>query len=152
VALAIGALSALASPAGAADACRFAIATASVTWPTSEAATAKGVVVRIAYPRSVEVPVAEGSKSPAARVEKRTAASGGLFDSVRRDADGDGHGDLVNVGLVTSDIAPGEFVRVRFDCAPGTPRPQASDFSCSADVAGGAGPIEASCAITLACE
>jgi hypothetical protein len=130
--------------------CRFAIATVSTAWSGGEAA--KGVVVRVSYPSSVEVPVPDGSPSPAARVENRTGVSGGLFDSVRRDADGDGHGDLVNVGLIASEIEPGEFARVRFDCSPGAAPPRAGDFSCTSEVAGAGGAIASSCAVALALE
>jgi hypothetical protein len=152
-ALAATALAPFPSPAASAEraGCSRAVATASVAWDRDLAPASQGVVVRIAYPPSVDVPVADGSRSPAARVENRTGAGGGLFDSVRKDGDGDGRPDLVNVGLIAASIPPGEFASVRFDCVAAAP-PRATDFSCTAEVAGGRGPIPATCAVVLALE
>lgn len=129
--------------------CEQATVTLTVTWDRSRAETVSGVVARLSYPPALDVPV-DDRGSAQGRVENRTGESGGLFDAVRKDTDGDGKGDLLNVGLITEGIAPGDFVRIRFDCRPGTELPPKTAFRCTPDVADEAGKVEATCSVAVA--
>jgi hypothetical protein len=135
----------------ASESCAPVAATVSVRWDVARAATADGVVARLSYPSQVDLPTSAGSPSAVVRVEKLSRASGGLFDAVRSatsEAQGGGH--RVNVGLVTSGIEPGPFVRVIFDCTPGASAPPTSAFSCSAEVSDRSGLVEAKCEVEIA--
>jgi len=141
----------VAAPAGeAADTdCRQVTVSLTVTWDQDRAETVSGVVARLQYPAALELPIDPGSQSAKSRVETRTGTSGGLFDALRKDTNADGDGDLLNVGLITEGIKPGEFVRIRFDCRPGTAPPPASAFACTPDVADQNGGVPATCTVTV---
>jgi hypothetical protein len=121
-----------------------------VRWDPGRAAAVAGIVVRLGYPPSLDVPVDAASGSSRARVENRTGIAGGLFDAVRRDSDGDGRGDLLSVGLVTQGLKQGPFARVTFDCASGAALAAADGFTCTADVADEQGNVLASCTVRVA--
>jgi hypothetical protein len=150
LALVLVALALAAPAAGRAEAeCRQVTVSLTVTWDPDRAETVSGVVTRLRYPAALELPTEPGSESAKARVETRTGTSGGLFDALRKDTDGDGAGDLLNVGLVTQGIRPGEFVRVRFDCRAGDATPAASAFTCTPDVADESGAVPATCSVRI---
>ncbi|HZR82863.1 MAG TPA: hypothetical protein VFD92_17335 [Candidatus Binatia bacterium] len=131
--------------------CRTLLATVRVSWQPSAAATAAGVVARVRYPASVDLPI-DATGSARSRVENRTGAAGGLFDAVAKDTDADGRRDLVSVGLVTTGIPPGDFATIRFDCRTGAAPPAASEFSCEPDVAGSQASLPATCSVAIAPE
>lgn len=148
-----------ASGAGAADgaaewtaACRTATATVRVTWDTEKAPEVSGVVARIGYPRSLELPRSDRGTAAPGRVSNQTGVTGALFDDAVLDRDRDGRHDAVNVGLVGSGIHAGPFAEVRLDCRPGAGVPTARDLTCAAEVAGRAGPVAARCSIDLEVE
>lgn len=135
------------APAAAAS-CRDVTVVVSVDWSRARAEKVAGVVTRIQYPSSLELP-ADDRGSAKARATLLTGTSGGLFDAVRKDTDQDGRSDLVSVGLITAGIAPGPFVRLRFDCRAGAAAPAAADFSCAPDIADEAGSVPSSCSVAL---
>jgi len=120
-----------------------------VAWERSRAETVAGIVVRLGYPASLDVPVDAASGSSRERVENRTGFPGGLFDAVRKDTDGDGAGDLLSVGLITQGMKPGPFARVTFDCDGGGGAPSADAFTCTADVADDRGHVPATCSVRV---
>jgi len=138
-----------AAAAAAAEPCRT-VVDVDVRWEKSRAETVSGIVVRIGYPPSLDVPVEAESGSSRERVDNLTGKPGGLFDAVRKDTDGDGAGDLLSVGLVTQGMKPGPFVRVAFDCGAATAVPPLDAFTCTADVADEQGHVPASCAVRAA--
>lgn len=129
--------------------CRQVTVDLTVTWDPDRAETVSGVVTRLRYPAALELPTRPGTESASARVETRTGTAGGLFDALRKDTDGDGAGDLLNVGLITQGIRPGEFARVRFDCRPGASTPSAAAFACTPDVADESGAVPAQCSVEV---
>ncbi|MEW6270345.1 MAG: hypothetical protein AB1689_13730 [Thermodesulfobacteriota bacterium] len=148
--LIVAALAAAAPTAARAEAgCRQVTVSVTVTWDPQRAETVSGVVTRLHYPAEVDLPTEPGSQSAKERVETRTGTSGGLFDALRKDTDGDGAGDLLNVGLITQGIRPGEFVRVRFDCREGDAMPAATAFTCTPDVADESGAVPATCTVRV---
>lgn len=124
----------------------------SVDWDHGRAAKVSGVVVRVGYPRSLEMPSSGKPDSSKDRVALLTGTSGGLFDAVPRDSDHDGRNDVVSVGLITQEIGPGPFARLRFDCAPGMAPAKAGEITCTADVADESGSVPSSCSVALAAE
>ncbi|MBY0279084.1 hypothetical protein K2Z84_27440 [Candidatus Binatia bacterium] len=124
----------------------------SVDWDRSRAARVSGVVVRVGYPASLEMPSSGNPDSSKDRVALLTGTSGGLFDAVPRDSDHDGRKDVVSIGLITQGIGPGPFARLRFDCAPGMAPAKAAEITCTADVADESGSVPSSCSVALAAE
>ena len=132
-------------------ACTRVDAAVSVQWDRDRAEKVSGVVARVRFPASLDVPTdATKRNSAQARVKLTTETTGGLFDAVKNAGAGDGGTDLLSIGLITTGIGPGSFVRIHFDCKPGATQPAASEFSCVADVADEAGNVPATCVVTLA--
>jgi hypothetical protein len=142
-----------ARPAMAATSRACASVIVSVDWDHDRAAKVSGVVVRVRYPGSLDVPLDEKRPGSAQdRVQLLTSASGGLFDAVPRDSDGDGRKDVLSVGLITQGISSGTFARIGFDCTSDIVRAKASDFSCVADIADEAGSVPGSCSVAVAAD
>ena len=144
-------LAALPGTSRAAEAnCHEVVATVKVAWAGDRGLRAAGVVTRVGFPPTLRLPVEKGSASVAARTERLGPTQGGLFDAIVRDSDGDGRQDRVNVGLVTSGIPAGDFVRIRFECTQGAAPPAPGDFSCVAEVSDGSLPVDATCSVEVA--
>lgn len=124
-------------------------AVVTVTWDTDRAETVAGVVTRVKYPSSLDLPVDDERASAKSRVTLLTTSKGGLFDAVKNAGAGDGGGDMVSVGLISATIAPGAFARIRFDCRSDATIPEASAFACVADVADQTGSVPATCKVGL---
>lgn len=122
----------------------------SVDWDHRRAEKVSGVVVRVNYPRSLEMPSKGNPDSSKDRVELLTGTSGGLFDAVPRDSDQDGRKDVLSIGLITQGIGSGPFARLRFDCAPGMAPAKAAELTCVSDVADETGSVPSSCSVTIA--
>jgi hypothetical protein len=123
-----------------------------VDWDRRRAEKVSGIVVRVGYPRSLEMPSSGNPDSSKDRVELLTGTSGGLFDAVPRDGDHDGRKDVVSIGLITQGIGPGPFARLRFDCAPGMAPAKAAELTCTSDVADDSGSVPSSCSVASAAE
>ena len=141
-------LTARSEAAGSAIGCETVVV--SVDWDRTRAEKVSGVVVRVRFPRGLEIPADPSTRSAQERVEVLAGTEGGLFDAIPRDDDGDGTADVINVGLIKRDIAPGAFARIRFDCAAGAASRAASDFSCTSDVADDTGSVPSSCRVARA--
>lgn len=140
-----------AAASDATGACTRVDAAVSVQWDRDRAEKASGVVARVRFPASLDVPTdATKRNSAQGRVELTTGTAGGLFDAVKNIGAAEGGSDLLSIGLITTGIGPGSFVRIHFDCKPGAAMPEASEFSCVADVADEAGNVPATCVVTLA--
>ena len=122
----------------------------SVDWDHRRAEKVSGVVVRVTYPGSLEMPSSGTPDSSKDRVELLTGTSGGLFDAVPRDSDQDGRKDVLSIGLITQGIGSGPFARLRFDCAPGMAPAKAAELTCVSDVADETGSVPSSCSVTIA--
>lgn len=126
-------------------------AAVSVEWDADRAERVSGVVARIRFPNSLDVPTDPTKRNSAQQsVELTTGTTGGLFDAVKNPAASEGGTELLSIGLINEGIGPGSFVRIHFDCKPGATQPAANDFSCVADVADEAGNVPAKCVVTLA--
>lgn len=132
-------------------ACSSATVTLTVTWDQARAATLSGLVARLRYPASLDLPVDPETGSASARVENRSGRTGGLFEALPT-RNGGASDTSINIGLIGRGIAVGEFARVRFDCRPGSRVPPASAFTCSTDAADEAGPIAAACAVAVSAD
>lgn len=131
-------------------ACTRVDAEVSVQWDRDRAEKVPGVVVRVRFPASLDVPTDATKRNSAQdRVKLMTDTEGGLFDAVKNAGSADGT-DRLSIGLITTGIGPGPFARIHFDCKPGAVQPDASEFSCVADVADEAGNVPATCTVTLA--
>lgn len=119
-----------------------------VDWDSRRAETVSGVVVRVSYPPSLDMPASGKPVSAKDRVELLGGTSGGLFDAVPRDSDGDGRTDLLSIGLVTRGIPSGRFARIRFDCAAGPAAASTPKLGCVSDVADDTGSVPSSCSVT----
>lgn len=126
-------------------------AAVSVEWDHDRAETVSGVVARVRFPDSLDVPTDPKKRNSAQqRVELTTGTTGGLFDAVKNPGSADGGSELLSIGLINKGIEPGSFVRIHFDCKPGSAQPAATDFSCVADVADESGNVPAKCVVSLA--
>jgi len=140
-----------AAASGAKVGCTRVDAAVSVEWDHDRAEKVSGVVARVRFPDSLDVPTDPSKRNSAQqRVELTTGTTGGLFDAVKNPAASGGGSDLLSIGLINKGIGPGSFVRIHFDCKPGATQPAANDFSCVADVADEAGNVPAKCVVTLA--
>jgi hypothetical protein len=131
-------------PAG----CRESLVTVSVAWDPEVDPAAQGVVVGLAFPEGL-VLAEDESGSAKERVRRLGAGTGGLFEAIPVDTDGDGVDDRVNIGLVSEGISPGAFARVRFACRPDAAAPAPAAFACEPEVAGARGTIASTCDVEL---
>jgi len=120
-----------------------------VSWNRERAERVSGVVTRVQYPKSLALETDPRDGSAKGHVERLTTSSGGLFDALVKDTDGDGAPDLLSVGLITPGIEPGDFVRIHFARSPGAASPDGATFGCVADVADGSGAVPATCSATI---
>ena len=131
------------------DTCSAATVTVTVTWDRGRASTLSGLIARLHYPASLDLPVDPDSGSIKERVENRSGLKGGLFDAVRKPSDRAQADTPLNIGLIGRGIAVGEFARVHFVCRPGTQVPPASAFSCMSEGADDTGPVATACTIAV---
>lgn len=120
--------------------------TVRVTWDESLAKTAQGIVTELAIPSGLSLPP-DAKGSVLGHIERLGSPSGGLFDATPHDRDGDGHADLLKVGLVNQSIPAGPFVRISFVCE-GDEVPSVEKIRCTPDVAAPFGQIDSSCTVT----
>jgi len=91
-----------------------------------------GLAVALDYPATVTLPGSGSDDSVTARVTDISDAHG-LLNVEDRDTDTDGTDDQLGVVYVSSsNIAPGDFLRVHFDCVPDSTIPMVNDFHCAA--------------------
>jgi len=138
-------------PAG----CAQADVTASVGWDDVAFPQVSGVAIRVGYaPALVILPGSGASDALRARVTNLTDITDGLLEASDQPRPGSATDDQASVALVSlaQPIAPGPFVRVRFDCVGGAAVPGAGDFSCVVEAAtlDGAPVAPASCTLAVA--
>ena len=127
-------------------ACSKAIVTITTSYVEGQDPVA-GVTTALDYPQSeIVIPGIGGGSDVSSRVKNLTGVTGGLFSVGDDDS-------VLNVGLVSigSNIPAGPFAQATFDCLPGQPAPQASDFSCVATVSdlNGFDVLGASCSASV---
>ena len=126
--------------------CTQADVTVAVNYNGNDFPDVAGITVSLEYPGSVNIPGFAGDDSVKQRVSNLTGVSGGLFSVGDQD-------DEINIGLISigSTIPPGNFARVRFDCASGASLPASGAFTCTVDASTSDGnPVTPSpCVITV---
>jgi len=111
-------------------ACTQVDVTVAVNFSATDFSDVAGVTVGLGYPSTLSIPGFGNEPTVLARVTNLTGVQGGLFSVGDQDAQ-----FLLNIGLIStgSPIPPGNFARVRFDCAQGSTVPAASAFTCAID-------------------
>jgi hypothetical protein len=101
-----------------------------VNYNRSDFPDVAGITVALQYPASVNIPGLGGQQSVIDRIANLTGLSGGLFSVGDQDDE-----SRVNIGLISigTTIPPGNFARVRFDCASGASLPASGSFTCTVD-------------------
>jgi len=104
--------------------------TVAVNFSATDFPDAAGLTVGLTYPANLSIPGFGNDPTVLARVTNLTGLQGGLFSVGDQDTQ-----FLLNVGLISTGAAipPGNFARVRFDCAQGANVPPASAFNCAVD-------------------
>lgn len=132
--------------------CTQADVTASVAWDAAAFPFVSGVAVRVGYaPALVVLPGSGASDTALARVTNLSGIEDGLLEATDQPRAGSGADDLASIALLslTQPIAPGPFVRVRFDCVGGSGPPAAGDFTCTIEAATLDGSLVAPATCTL---
>jgi hypothetical protein len=131
--------------ARAAGPCTSAVAIVSTEWSRDSGdLPVQGVVTRVRFPRSLVL--SKGGGRPSDAVDNSSGVKGALFNAGLEDTDRDGVDDLLNIGLVGSDVPSGRFAEVRFECRGDAP-PAETEFSCTLEAATYAGTKPGSCRV-----